>query len=370
MAQTDFWRAGNLGRAELTQDVIFSQVREDTAPERWLLTQLSPNPRAFVIASGGCTALNLLSAGAGSVTACDINPAQIHLLELKKAVLQRLHGTTLLSAFLENADTAYQIVRSALPEATRNFWEAHTPSLGRGLNRTGRLDRQLERAMSLFRIFVHREPTVRRMLDFTDLPAQTAFYKASWDNSRWRFALWLALQRPALRLVYGETILERLPADFAAQLKSQVSAAFTGSPSAENSSLWQSFLPDRLPRSEAQFPFYLRHLERLRPALANLHCVTADAATALEAAEPFDLIALSNILDIVPLEYAERLSAATFHASRPGTFVVLRFFFTPPEALLHAFERRFRLDSELSRGCQERDAGLFCRNSFVFRRDP
>ncbi len=373
MAQTDFWRAGNLGRAELSQDVIFSQVREDTAPERWLLGQLSPNPRAFVIASGGCTALNLLSVGSVSVTACDINPAQIHLLELKKAVLRRLHGTTLVSAFLENADTAYRIVRSALPEATRAFWEAHQTSLGRGLNRSGRLDRQLERAMGLFRVFVHPEPTVRKMLAFTDLPAQTAFYKAHWDNARWRFALWLALQRPALRLVYGETILERLPADFAAQLKSQISAAFTGSPSAENSSLWQSFLPDRLPRSEAQFPFYLRqldrHLERLRSALSNLHCLTADAATALEAAEPFDLIALSNILDIVPLEYADRLSAAAFHASRPGALVVLRFFFTPPEALLHVFERRFALDSDLSRGCQERDAGLFCRNIFVFRRD-
>ncbi len=347
--------------------MIFSQVREDTAPERFLVTQFAAPARAFVIASGGCTALNLLAAGAGSVTACDINPAQIHLLELKKAVLQTLRGTTLLSAFLENAHTAYGLVRATLPEATRGFWDAHGTSLSHGLNRAGRLDRQLERAMRLFRVFVHAEPAVRTMLGFEDLSAQTAFFRQHWQSWRWGFALWLVLQRPALRLVYGQTILERLPPDFAAQLKQQISAAFTASPSAQNTSLWQSFLPDRLPISAAQMPFYLR--QDIREAASKLHCVTADAATMLGAAQPFDLIALSNILDIAPLEYAEQLAAAAHHASRPGTLLVLRFFFAPPAALLQAFAQRFKLDDDLSKACASLDAGLFCRNIFVFRRE-
>ena len=71
----------HLGDARLGP-LYFAQVREDPEVE---IEALSPAPdRALVVvSSGGCTALSLLAAGAGRVTAVDVNVAQNHLVELK-----------------------------------------------------------------------------------------------------------------------------------------------------------------------------------------------------------------------------------------------------------------------------------------------
>src|SRR5579885_1984943 len=69
--------------------LFFAQVREDPRLELEVL-----DPRAddsiVVVGSGGCTALSLLAAGAGQVTAVDVNRTQNHLIELKLAAVSTL----------------------------------------------------------------------------------------------------------------------------------------------------------------------------------------------------------------------------------------------------------------------------------------
>ena len=58
--------------------LYFAQVREDPRLE---IEALEPGPddSIVIVGSGGCTALSLLAAGAGHVTAVDVNRAQNHL---------------------------------------------------------------------------------------------------------------------------------------------------------------------------------------------------------------------------------------------------------------------------------------------------
>ena len=65
--------------------LYFAQVREDPLLE---LAALRPaaGEHVVVVSSGGCTALSLLAAGAGRVTAVDLNATQNHLVELKAQV--------------------------------------------------------------------------------------------------------------------------------------------------------------------------------------------------------------------------------------------------------------------------------------------
>ena len=64
--------------------LFFAQVREDPCAE---LEALRPtaDDEVVVVSSGGCTALSLLAAGAGRVTAVDLNATQNHVVELKAA---------------------------------------------------------------------------------------------------------------------------------------------------------------------------------------------------------------------------------------------------------------------------------------------
>ena len=76
-------------------DIAFSQVREDCEIEWQVLdrlSQLMPDRplRVLIVASGGCTALNLLAHPyIGEITTVDANPAQIQLLKLRCAAIAR-----------------------------------------------------------------------------------------------------------------------------------------------------------------------------------------------------------------------------------------------------------------------------------------
>lgn len=69
--------------------LVYNACCEDPALDCAAL-QLTPADRVLVITSGGCNALAYLLAGAGEVTAVDVNPCQNALLEFKVAALQQL----------------------------------------------------------------------------------------------------------------------------------------------------------------------------------------------------------------------------------------------------------------------------------------
>src|SRR5690606_4601142 len=76
-------------------ELASARVHEDPALEMTLVEvlarELGRPLRVAVVASGGCTALTLLSSEhVARVDAIDLNPAQLHLVELKRAGIARL----------------------------------------------------------------------------------------------------------------------------------------------------------------------------------------------------------------------------------------------------------------------------------------
>ena len=109
--------------------LYFAQVREDPRLEIEAL-EPSAEDSIVVVGSGGCTALSLLAAGAGQVTAVDMNRAQNHLIELKLAaltVLSRAESLALLgvtqSSALARLDTYEELRAHLTPEAIA-YWDA------------------------------------------------------------------------------------------------------------------------------------------------------------------------------------------------------------------------------------------------------
>jgi S-adenosylmethionine-diacylglycerol 3-amino-3-carboxypropyl transferase len=368
-----FWAAGELGkRRKGPPEILFAQVREDAAVEVAALAACERPEAAFCIGSGGCTAFSLLTGGLARLDVVDINPAQVYLLELKKAAFEQLSYPEMLRAMTADARSDYPALRPHLTPAASAFWDARQPLLSGGLNQCGIVERKLLRVTRFFLPLQVGRRRVEEMFRQTDLDAQRAFYRAYWDTWRWKSAFRLGLSRPGLRLVYGKPFVERAPVEFWRLMKRQVDATFLDFPIGENSYLWQTFL-GRYPPGEEGLPIYLRrkyHAE-VQAGMARVVLTCSDAAGFLEAQAPASIgfYALSNILEITTPEYTARLVAAILKTAKPGAVVCVRSIFPPGPDDLGCGPGPLRLDVALTERLARSDRSFFCRFLRVLRVD-
>jgi S-adenosylmethionine-diacylglycerol 3-amino-3-carboxypropyl transferase len=368
---TALWAAGHLGkRTKGEPEVVFGQVREDAAVEVAALAACERPGVVFCIGSGGCTAFSLLIAGPARVHAVDINPAQLHLIEIKKAAFERLSYPDLLLCLSVDARPFYPDLRSSLTEAARVFWDRRPHLLALGLNQCGIIERKLKQVMRLLLPLLQGRQRLDAMFRQEDLSGQRSFYLRHWDNWRWKLLFQWGLSRPVLRLLFGPAFLAPLPADIQRLMKEQVDAAFLGSPLSENGYLWQTFL-GRYPPGEKGLPIYLQpeHHSAIRAGMDRLHPVCADAAAWLAEQPPASIgfFALSNILEVTTSDYAARLAGSILHAAAPGAVVCLRSIFPPGPHDVRRQSERLTLDRELSDALALKNRSPFCRFIQVLR---
>jgi len=227
--------------------------------------------RIFCIASGGCTAFALAALGA-TVTAVDVNPAQIEY------VSQRLAG--------------------AQP-------------------RPGAVEGLLRRLRALGRAVGWAPATLAEFCTLADARAQSEFWRARLDTRRFRAAVTLVLNPLSLRLAYSSPLVTALPPRLGRVVSTRLERGFALHPNRDNPYaryllLGQAEQPDPISGSEL-----------------TLEC--ADAAAYLERAAPasFDGFSLSNVLDGASPAYARRLHSAVRRAAAPGAVLVVRSFGRP-----------------------------------------
>jgi S-adenosylmethionine:diacylglycerol 3-amino-3-carboxypropyl transferase len=74
------------GQVQLSK-LIFTHNWEDPAMDEWALN-IKEGDTVFTITSGGCKHTRFLRFNPAAVHCVDINPAQNHLVELKKSCIQ------------------------------------------------------------------------------------------------------------------------------------------------------------------------------------------------------------------------------------------------------------------------------------------
>lgn len=368
---TALWAAGSLGKKRKgPPEIVFAQVREDAAVELAALATRERPELAFCIGSGGCTAFSLLTGGLSKLYVIDINPAQIYLLELKRAALERLCYPDMWECMTADAGPAYPSLRPLItPEATA-FWDRRRYLLALGLNQCGIIERRLKQAMRLcLPLLLGRQP-IEATFQSIDLAAQRRYYRRYWDNWRWKIAFRWALSRPVLRLLYGKPFLDQIPAGFPRLMKEGVDAAFLSSPIGENGYLWQTFL-GRYPPGETGLPIYMQreHHAQVRAGLASMSLATGDAAVWLKKQPPASIgfFALSNILEVTTPENAAGLMEAIHRAAKPGAIVCMRSIFPPAAYTFRCCREHCTADTALSEELARSDRSLFCKFIQVLR---
>lgn len=311
----------------------FAQVREDPAVEIEAL-RVGGGETAVVVGSGGCTALSLLAAGAGRVVAVDVNPAQNHLLELKAAAvtcLPREDAVRFLGGWPMAAAARLRIyagLRGMLSPTARDWWDGEPEAVGVGAIEAGATERYLRLMATLLRRLVHPAGRIERLLACGSIAEQRAFYRAEWDNRRWRALFALLASRRALQRVYRPAFFRHAgSARFSDHFRARLEHTLTTLPVATNYFLHQ-VLTGRYPADPAALPPYLADTDWTAGMADRLVIVDGGYTAWLRTlpAASVDALALSNICEWLPPADVDALFAEVARVARPGARVVVRNF--------------------------------------------
>lgn len=322
----------------------------------------APGRRILSIASAGDNAFALLAGGA-EVVAADLSPAQLALVDLKRAAIRRLdHAATL--AFLGARPSAdrravYETLERDLSERTREFWREHLDDIADGVIHHGKFE-------GYFRLFrdrvlplVHRRATVLELLRERDAAGRARFYAETWDTWRWRLLFRVFFSRFTMgrlgrdpeffRYVEGsvaERILERTRYALnvlAPHANPYVESILTGN--------FRQALPRYL--QPEVFAEVQRGLDRL-----TLFEGSVEEAAAAHRGPGFDGFNLSDIFEYIDPENSAAIYGRLLETARPGA----RFAYwnmLVPRRLGTSFPERVRPLEDEARELFARDRAFF-----------
>lgn len=113
--------------------LVYPQIWEDPAVDMKAMA-IEPHHHIVTISSGGCNALSYLTANPAKVTAVDLSPAHVALVNLKLAGLRHLPDWTSFYRFFGEANAPSNLhdyaefLRDELDGETRKYWESRLPT--------------------------------------------------------------------------------------------------------------------------------------------------------------------------------------------------------------------------------------------------
>lgn len=349
-------------RADFTR-VRYAQCWEDA---ELLIEGLEPRGRhCLSIGSAGDNSFALLAAGAASVTAVEMNPAQTACIELRKAAYLELDHAEFLQLIgsrpSERRSGLYARCRITLPPAARDFWDRHPDAVREGIGGCGKFE-------NYFRIFrrvvlpvAHPRKRVLELLEARSDEARKDFYRRVWNNRRWR---------SIFRVFFSRTLMGALGRDpeffryvegsVADRILARTAHALTELDPSGNPYLHWILTGTH---GEALPPaLESRHFDAIREALrAGRFRVVGGSIEALLEAEPgvrFDAFNLSDIFEYMSEENTKGLLAKLAAASHPGARLAYWNMLAPrsrPEELAG----RLRPLDELARSLFFKDRAFF-----------
>jgi len=182
-----------MSKSEIQHRADFSTVRYAQCWEDSLLLikSLIPTDRhCLSIGSAGDNSFSLLAAGAASVTAVEMNPAQVACIELRKAAYLALDHAAFLELHGSRPSTRrpalYSQCRGILPAEARAFWDARSESIAGGIGGCGKFENYFRLFRSRVLPLAHPRKRILALLEPRTPGERRKFYDEVWNNRRWR----------------------------------------------------------------------------------------------------------------------------------------------------------------------------------------
>jgi len=328
-----------------------------------LLAALEPGPgkRCLSIASAGDNTMALLSRDPENVLAIDLSPAQLACLELRVAAYRELQHQELLALIgsVESADRPrlYRLCRKHLSADTAAFWDQRPEQITAGIGSVGKFELYFARFRSRVLPMVHPRSRVLELLRPKSQEERRWFYRARWNNLRWRLMFRIFFSRKVMGALGRDPEFFRyVQGSVAERILQRTEYALTELDPAQNPYVHWILTG----RHNQALPAALReeNFERIRRNLDRLEWRCTSLEECLAEEQSFDCFNLSDIFEYMAPDTYEQLLRLIVSRSRRGARLAYWNMLAPrcrPETLADVL----RPLSELSARLFESDRAFF-----------
>lgn len=357
--------------------VVYSNVWEDPELNRQSL-QVRPGDSVLSITSGGCNSLCLLLDDPERVVSIDLNPAQLAMLEFKRAAIMELDyedflasmGTPFFGQDLGPAErrlALYDRIKHLMPQYARDFWEENRDIIGRGIFMCGKVE-------AFFRFYVrilklmYEWDKIEDLFRCPDLEAQRKMYKV-FKKRKWRFLNSMLLNKFVLSIVKGAHSFAKVEdPDLASNLSRKIDKGMTDFFNPDNFFMALMLLGGHYSR-KAMSPYLLEeNYPKMKANIGRLEVYMGTVNDVLNKYGPqsFDRLNMSNIFEWMDHDFFNGVINDMVTLSRPGTRMAWRYTLARPRQLDATNQARLVSEPELARRLFDIDRSFIYESFHVY----
>jgi S-adenosylmethionine-diacylglycerol 3-amino-3-carboxypropyl transferase len=322
--------------------IRYAQVWED-ADVLLAALDIQPADACLSIASAGDNVLAMLTRDPGRIIAVDLSPAQLACLGLRMAAYRALTHEELLQLVGSRACAdrwalyRHCRARGGLCVEHAAFWDARRPQIEQGIGHAGKFERYFNLFRTRILPLVHRQETVRELLEPRTQDERECFYAQRWNNRRWRWLFRLFFSRRLMGWLGRDPEFFRyVEGSVADRILQRAQYAMTTLDPTDNPYMQWILLG----RHQAALPLALReeHFQTIRDRLdrVELLCASIGDVLADMPDASVDRFNLSDIFEYLSDADSHAIFEACARVGRPGARLAYWNMLVPrqrPEAL-------------------------------------
>lgn len=367
---------------------IYNQIWEDPAVDMQAL-QLTPESRVLTIASGGCNALNYLTAEPAHITAIDLNPYHMSLTRLKLAAMKHLPDHTAFYDFFGYADRGVNVdnyrryIKPHLDEELDAFWDT---TLIPGQQRINMFRDGLYRRtrFGYFMRFLHwigrlAKHDPQQLLSAQSQEEQKAVFDQHiapfFDNRVVKILGKLPMSVFSLGIPPQQYKAMKAEGNLIEQYRERVERIACQFPIQDNCFAWQGFSHSYDHEKRQAIPAYLqaKNYELIRNQLGKVDTHLGSMIDFLKQQQPgsYDRFVFLDAQDWMTDEVLQQLWAEVTRVGKPGTRIIFRTAAaeSPLEsALPESLLGQFVYEPELSAECFQQDRSAIYGGFHLYHR--
>lgn len=358
--------------------VVYSNVWEDPELNR-LSLQAKPGQNILSITSGGCNSLCLLLEEPKKLISIDLNPAQLAMLELKRAAIIELEyedfievlGTPFFNK-PSGKPTQYRIelyerIKKHMPAYAVDFWDENQQLIKDGVMMCGKVEKFFAFYRTILK-WLYGEKELLKLFEAKDLAEQQEVYR-NFRKKKWNALHRILLNRTILSLVKGAHSFAQVDFDdFAGNLNHKRTLGMTRFYNPDNYFMSLLMLGGHY-NEKGMSPYLLReNYPKLKKNIGALEIYKGTIGDVLKKEGPasFDRLNLSNIFEWMTNEVFNSIIRECVELSRPGARMAWRYTLARPRELDAENLSRLEYEPELSDKLFKQDRAFIYESFHVY----
>ena len=359
--------------------VAHSNVWEDPELDRVAL-KVKPGQSVISITSGGCNSLCLLLEDPGRVVSIDANPAQLAVIEYKRAAIMELEYEDFLESIGtpfyrkpspntgEHRISLYERIKKHMPEYAVNFWDQNRNLIRQGIFMCGKV----ELFFAFYRKvlgFLYDYELVEDLFRCSGVDAQREMYK-KFRKKRWHFLNSMLLNKYVLSIVKGAHSFAQVDDnDLAGNLNRKIDKAMASFFNPDNFFMSLMLLGGHYSRT-AMSPYLLEeNFPKMKRNIGILEIYKGILTDVLNhyGKESFDALNMSNIFEWMTNETFNGVIRELIDLARPDARTCWRYTLAKPGLLDAENSKILVSEPELAKSLFDIDRSFIYEGFHVFQ---